>query len=93
MRGTRSRLQRLERKEASDAIRRAVAVIVMPGEDEDAKIRAACVQAGIDRQVACLAIIRISSTEPDFEPLGSPTPPGDGQIAASARGGRKRSSK
>lgn len=93
MRGTRSRLQRLERKEASDAIRRAVAVIVMPGEDEDAKIRAACLQAGIERQVACLAIIRISSTGPDFDPLESSTPPVDGPVAAPARGERERNSK
>jgi len=70
-----------------------VAVIVMPGEDEDAKIRAACVQAGIDRQVACLAIIRISSTEPDFDPRGSSAPPVDGLIAAPVRRERKRSSK
>ena len=93
MRGTRSRLQRLERKEASDAIRRAVAVIVMPGEDEDAKIRAACLQAGIERQVACLAITRISSTEPDFHPLSSCSAPVEGSIAAPVRGERKRSTK
>ena len=93
MRGTRSRLRRLERKEASDAIRRAVAVVVLPGEDEEEKIRTACLQAGIERQVACLAIIRISSTEPDFDPLGSSAPPVDGLIAAPVRGERKRRSK
>lgn len=93
MRGTRSRLRRLERKEASDAIRRAVAVVVLPGEDEEEKIRSACLQAGIERQVACLAIIRISSTGPAFDPLDTSPPPDDGPIAAPARGERERNSK
>lgn len=69
MRGTRSRLRRLEQMDASDAIRRAVAVVVMPGDDEEEKIREACQRAGMERQAACLAIIRISSSGPDFDPL------------------------
>lgn len=64
----RMRLQRLERQDERTAYRRTVGVGVLPGEDEEAKIREACERAGIPREVAHLAIIRISCSGEPFEP-------------------------
>lgn len=65
----RTRLERLERQDGrTDLLRRTVGVGVLPGDDEEERIREACERAGIPREIAQLAIIRVTCTDEGYDP-------------------------